>query len=188
MKGGGKVRISRVNRYRVTGLKNPTYSKGSSATDKVNRVTGVENKEDHGLNFELDKEQFYDKLQRHRDDKKEYGEEEKKPDEKYTFSREEIEMINTLRSVLSNFNKKIDTIKKIDMARNSAKFEEVKLCISSHTNFLQSVGINLDKLYHFSIVPEVFAKSVLESPNKLTLLTDPITGTLRKITDCLTIV
>lgn len=182
------MRVSKAINSRITSLRNPTYSGGSSSIDRVSRIKGVGSPSDKSLNFEYDKENFYESLKRNQNRKKEYEDGKNSDDSSYSFSEEEMELIKTLQNVITNFNKKIDYIKNIDRARNTNVFEKIKSVINSYTRFLNEIGISVDvRAYHFSINPENFAREIMRNPHKLNKLLDPINGILRKITDAITV-
>lgn len=183
------MKISPVSRSRVSHINSPTYSGGSKPVEKTDSVTKMENYS-KSASFEFGKEHFYDKLDNYRKKEKnqDFQKEDNNPkDNTYTFSKEEKEMIDTIRNILTNFNNKIDIIKSTDIARNQNNLDKVKTTYKTHSRALATMGIYVDKFFHFYVKDEQFASSILKNPVNLTHLTDPANGILKKLTLALTI-
>lgn len=182
------MKISKTNNMRITSLRNPTYSKGSTRVDPVSPVSPAKNVAGASLNYEFSKEHFYEKLSEHQEKNDEFEKNKQQQSNQqsaYTFTEDELEMINFLKNAFKNFNLKIDNIKNIDRLQSKNNMAIFKNEISPLSKFLGSIGILFDKFSHFYIKEDVFAKGIRTYPAKLRQLTDPSVGALKKITDAL---
>lgn len=180
--------VSRTSRARVTELRNPVYSGGVNTINRISKVSGSSEVGDTFVNYEFSKESFYDSLADHRGKKTDFEKEKeknKKGEQSYNFTKQELEMIEFLKNAFNNFNGRIDQIKNLDRLRGGGRLIEFKKSISNDVRFLSSIGIYTDKFDHFNIRDEDFARNIRKLPGKLPMLTDPQTGILRKITDAL---
>lgn len=184
------MKISPVSRSRISSINSPSYSGGARAVDRTQDAQKVDNYS-QSLNFEFDKENFYDKLDSHRKSNSKDTFQREKNDKKnnipYEFSKEEKELIQNIKNILSNINNRIDTIKSVDIARKENNIQKIKKVYRDNSKFLASIGIYTDKLFHFSLRDEDFARAILLNPTKLNQLTDPINGILKKIVVALTL-
>lgn len=186
--------VSKVSRTRVTALRNPTYSQGSVRVDPIQKTSPADIVGNKNLNYEFSKENFYDQLDKQKEKESEKDFENKKRQqqnkknvakpkekEKYIFSKEERDTLDSLKRAFDTFNKKIDEIKNVDRLMGNANLTIFKTNTANQTKFLASIGIYTDKFSHFYIKEEMFVNEIKKYPSKLRQLTDPSSGTLRAI-------
>lgn len=101
----------------------------------------------------------------------------------YEVSEKDRETLDFLNSMIDRFNKSIENIKMIDLARGQNNFANIKRTIDENSRFLSSIGIYTDKLSHFYIKEDVFVSEIMKNPQKISGLLEPSTGVIRKLCD-----
>lgn len=204
------MKVSPTTRYNMTRMISDVRMQGNiskiqsvSAIDKID----TSNNAMSSTSGELLKEAFYDKLERNEKNKKEEQADEKtstqknikttnlrhninnkedKTDKKnslYKVSEKDTDTINFIKSMLEKFNKSIDTIKVIDLARSQNNYFNIKKVTDENSRFLTGIGIGTDKLGHFSINEDIFVEQIMKNPQKISTLLEPSTGIIRKLCD-----
>ena len=203
------MKVSPTTRYNMTRMISDVRMQGN--VSKIQSVSAIDkidtsNNSMSSTSGELLKEAFYDKLERNEKNKKEVQADEKKSTQKninttnlrhtinkedtsdkknslYKVSEKDADTINFIRSMLEKFNKSIDTIKVIDLARSQNNYFNIKKVTDENSRFLTSIGISTDKLGHFSINKDIFVEQIMKNPQKISTLLEPSTGIIRKLCD-----
>ncbi|MBF1051878.1 MAG: hypothetical protein HXL16_06690 [Peptostreptococcaceae bacterium] len=204
------MKVSPTTRYNMTRMISDVRMQGN--VSKIQSVSAIDkidtsNNAMSSTSGELLKEAFYDKLERNEKNKKEEQADEKtstqknikttnlrhninnkedKTDKKnslYKVSEKDTDTINFIKSMLEKFNKSIDTIKVIDLARSQNNYFNIKKVTDENSRFLTGIGIGTDKLGHFSINEDIFVEQIMKNPQKISTLLEPSTGIIRKLCD-----
>lgn len=204
------MKVSPTTRYNMTRMISDVRMQGN--VSKIQSVSAIDkidtsNNAMSSTSGELLKEAFYDKLERNEKNKKEeqadgktstqknikttnlrhnINNKEDKTDKKnslYKVSEKDTDTINFIKSMLEKFNKSIDTIKVIDLARSQNNYFNIKKVTDENSRFLTSIGISTDKLGHFSINEDIFVEQIMKNPQKISTLLEPSTGIIRKLCD-----
>ena len=204
------MKVSPTTRYNMTRMISDVRMQGN--VSKIQSVSAIDkidtsNNAMSSTSGELLKEDFYDKLERNEKNKKEVQADEKtstqknikttnlrhninnkedKTDKKnslYKVSEKDTDTINFIKSMLEKFNKSIDTIKVIDLARSQNNYFNIKKVTDENSRFLTGIGIGTDKLGHFSINEDIFVEQIMKNPQKISTLLEPSTGIIRKLCD-----
>lgn len=203
------MKVSPTTRYNMTRMISDVRMQGN--VSKIQSVSAIDkidtsNNSMSSTSGELLKEDFYDKLERNEKNKKEVQADEKKSTQKnikttnlrhtinkedtldkknslYKVSEKDADTINFIRSMLEKFNKSIDTVKVIDLARSQNNYFNIKKVTDENSRFLTGIGISTDKLGHFSIKEDIFVEQIMKNPQKISTLLEPSTGIIRKLCD-----
>ena len=204
------MKVSPTTRYNMTRMISDVRMQGN--VSKIQSVSAIDkidtsNNSMSSTSGELLKEAFYDKLERNEKNKKEVQADEKKSTQKninttnlrhninnkedkidkknslYKVSEKDTDTINFIKSMLEKFNKSIDTIKVIDLARSQNNYFNIKKVTDENSRFLTGIGIGTDKLGHFSINEDIFVEQIMKNPQKISTLLEPSTGIIRKLCD-----
>lgn len=203
------MKVSPTTRYNMTRMISDVRMQGN--VSKIQSVSAIDkidtsNNSMSSTSGELLKEAFYDKLERNEKNKKEVQADEKKSTQKninttnlrhtinkedtsdkknslYKVSEKDADTINFIRYMLEKFNKSIDTIKVIDLARSQNNYFNIKKVTDENSRFLTGIGISTDKLGHFSVNEDIFVEQIMKNPQKISTLLEPSTGIIRKLCD-----
>lgn len=183
--------VSSVNKARINVM---TVKKNSpvntvSKVDKVEKISPITNST-NSENFTLSNNNFYDKLKKMKKgyDKFYIKEEQinnkntnKEKESKKDSTTEYIELLKTIKNLITKYNISILYIKKLDIRSGEYYIKRVSNILLEDIHILSTIGIILNKEYLLEIDEKIFNSNINENKEYAYSLFDLDNGLIKKI-------
>lgn len=178
--------INSVNRARINIM---TIKKNSivNNTNKIDEVKKINPSNNNGNseNSTLSNDYFYDKLKKL---KKEYEEfnlnknpQKENEKNKEIFSNEYIELLKTIKNLITKYNISILYIKKLNLTTGEYYIKRISNILLENQDTLFSIGISLNKDHFLEINEEKFKSNIDKNKDSVYSFFDLENGLVKKI-------